>query len=275
MASKEDKNGLDTIFLRGILRENPVFVLLLGLCPFLATTTSFFNGLGIGLATTFVLVSTNIVISLMRNFIPDKVRIPAYIIIIAGFVSVVELLVKAFVPALDTSLGIFIPLITVNCIVLGRAEAFASHNTPFKSFLDALGMGIGFTIACVLMGLIREALGAGQIFGIDIPWLSENPFLIFIMPTGGFLVYAMLIVLATLLTKYLDKKKKEHEQAIIDAYLAQQNLDPKSRELIAECSDELHFSCESCSSSGSCGLEEYRHQLKDQRSFKPGIEGEH
>lgn len=267
MSTKEDASSLDIIFLRGILRENPVFVLLLGLCPFLATTTSFFNGMGIGLASTFVLVCTNIVISLVRNFIPDKVRIPAYIIIIAGFVSMVELLIKAFVPALDTSLGIFIPLITVNCIVLGRAEAFASHNTPFKSFVDALGMGLGFTIACVLMGIIREALGAGQIFGIDIPWLSQNPFLIFIMPTGGFIVYAILIVLTTMFTKYLDIKKKEHEKAIIDKYLSQQSLSVNSSTL-------RNSSCEACSSHGSCGLEEYRVQLSRQRGAMTNDEGE-
>ena len=154
------------IVLNGLIKENPTFVLLLGMCPTLGTTTSAINGTGMGLATTFVLICSNVVISLVKNLIPDKVRIPAFIVIIATFVSIIEMCMQAYVPDLYESLGLFIPLIVVNCIVLGRAESFAAKNNPFDSLLDGLGMGLGFTLALTLLGAIRELLGTGTIFNL-------------------------------------------------------------------------------------------------------------
>ena len=151
---------------KGLIKENPVFVLLLGMCPTLGTTTSAFNGLGMGLATAFVLVGSNVVVSMVKNMIPDKVRIPAFIVIIASFVTIVELIMQAYVPALYEQLGLFIPLIVVNCIVLGRAEAFASKNSVGSSAIDSLGMGIGFALALTILGAVRELLGSGAMFGI-------------------------------------------------------------------------------------------------------------
>ena len=178
-------------FTKGFIRENPVFTLLLGLCPTLAVTSSAINGLGMGLATTFVLVCSNIVVSLVKNLIPDKVRIPAFIVIIASFVSIVDLLMQGFVPALAESLGIFIPLIVVNCVVLGRAEGFASKNDLFPSLIDGLGMGLGFAFALTLLGSIREILGAGSIFGLKL--IEGDGILVFILNPGGFLVLGFLI----------------------------------------------------------------------------------
>ena len=159
------RNSNLSIFLNGFIKENPILVLILGTCPTLATTSSAANGLGMGLATTFVLLGSNVVISLIKSLVPDKVRIPAYVVVIATFVSVVEMVMQAYVPALYESLGIFIPLIVVNCIVLGRAEAFASKNTVGKSALDGLGMGLGFAMALAVLGSIREILGTGKVFG--------------------------------------------------------------------------------------------------------------
>ena len=178
-------------FTKGFIRENPVFSLLLGLCPTLAVTSSAINGLGMGLATTFVLVCSNIVVSLVKNLIPDKVRIPAFIVIIASFVSMVDLLMQGFVPALAESLGIFIPLIVVNCVVLGRAEGFASKNDLLPSLIDGLGMGLGFAFALTLLGGIREILGAGSIFGLKL--IEGDGILVFILNPGGFLVLGFLI----------------------------------------------------------------------------------
>ena len=194
------------IFTNGFIKENPALVLILGTCPALAVTTSAMNGLGTGLATTFVLVMSNAIISLLRNFIPDKVRIPAFIVIIATFVSIVDLLIQGFVPALAESLGIFIPLIVVNCIVLGRAEAFASKNTVFDSILDGLGMGLGFTLALFVMGFFRELLGNGAILGHK--FIEGDGILIFVLAPGAFLVYGFTIALMNLLPK---KKSKETE----------------------------------------------------------------
>ncbi|HHU47169.1 MAG TPA: electron transport complex subunit E [Bacteroidales bacterium] len=194
------------IFTNGFIKENPALVLILGTCPALAVTTSAMNGLGMGLATTFVLVMSNAIISLLRNFIPDKVRIPAFIVIIATFVSIVDLLIQGFVPALAESLGIFIPLIVVNCIVLGRAEAFASKNTVFDSILDGLGMGLGFTLALFVMGFFRELLGNGAILGHK--FIEGDGILIFVLAPGAFLVYGFTIALMNLLPK---KKSKETE----------------------------------------------------------------
>lgn len=198
------KNGLKTLT-NGILAENPVLRLVLGTCPTLAVTTMASNAIGMGVAATLVLLGSNIVISLTRKVIPDKVRIPAYITIIAGFVTIVQMLVKAFTPEIDKSLGIFLPLIVVNCIILGRAEMFASKNKVLPSILDALGMGIGFTAALLAMGSIREILGAGTWFGIPITANIIDPMIIMILPPGGFFVFGILVALANKLSK--DGKK--------------------------------------------------------------------
>ena len=189
------------ILLNGLIKENPTFVLLLGMCPTLGTTSSAINGMSMGLATTFVLICSNIVISLIKNLVPDKVRIPAYITIIASFVSIVQMLVKAFAPALDESLGIYLPLIVVNCIILGRAEMYASKHAPALSALDGLAMGVGFTTALLCMGTIREILGAGSLFGAKLPILSSQPILFFSLAPGGFFVFGMLIAAANKLSK--------------------------------------------------------------------------
>ena len=186
---------------RGIILENPVLRLVLGTCPTLATTTAASNAIGMGIAATLVLICSNTVISLLRNIIPDKVRIPAYITIIASFVSIVQMLVKAFAPALDESLGIYLPLIVVNCIILGRAEMYASKHAPALSALDGLAMGIGFTTALLCMGTIREILGAGSFFGAKLPILSSQPILFFSLAPGGFFVFGMLIAAANKLSK--------------------------------------------------------------------------
>ena len=179
---------------RGIIKENPTFVLILGMCPTLGTTTSASNGFGMGAATMAVLIMSNVVISLIKNFIPDKVRIPAFIVIIASFVTVVEMLMQAFVPALYASLGGFIPLIVVNCVILGRAEAFASKNGVFDSALDGVGIGLGFTLALTLIGAVREVLGSGAIFGFELGCGDYMP-LVFVLAPGGFLVLGFLMVL--------------------------------------------------------------------------------
>ncbi len=179
---------------RGIVRENPVFVMMLGMCPTLGVTTSLQNGLGMGLATMFVLIMSNMVISMVKNLIPGMVRIPCYIVMIASFVTIINLLMEAYLPALHEQLGIYIPLIVVNCIILGRAEAFASKNNIWQSLMDALGMGLGFTLALSLLGGLREILGAGSLFGV--PFLPQDtyPILLFIMPPGAFLALAGLIM---------------------------------------------------------------------------------
>lgn len=181
--------------IRGIINENPTLVMLLGMCPTLGVTTAALNGLGMGLATLFVLILSNSSISLVKNFIPSTIRIPCYITIIASFVTVVELLMTAYFPTIHAALGIYIPLIVVNCIILGRAEAFAAHNNVWQSLLDAIGMGLGFTLALTALGLIREILGAGAVFGY--PFIGDEgyPILMFIMPPGAFLALAGLIVL--------------------------------------------------------------------------------
>ena len=184
-------------FSKGFIKENAVFVLFLGLCPTLGVTTSATNGLGMGLATTFVLVMSNLVVSLVKNLIPDKVRIPAFIVIIASFVTVVELVMKGYVPALFDALGLFIPLIVVNCVVLGRAEAFASKNTVWSSIVDGAGMGLGFTMALTILGAVRELLGSGAFFGMKL--ISGDGMLLFILPPGAFLALGYLLVLANMI----------------------------------------------------------------------------
>ena len=180
------------VLLNGILHENPIFVLLLGMCPTLGTTSSAINGLSMGLATTFVLICSNIAISSFKNLIPDQVRIPAFIVLIATFTTIIQLSMEAYVPALYESLGLFIPLIVVNCIVLGRAEAFASKNNIFLSMLDGIGMGIGFTLALTLLGSLRELLGTGKLFG-TVVYPENFGSLVFILAPGGFIVLGYLI----------------------------------------------------------------------------------
>ncbi len=183
------------IFSNGLFTGNPVFVLLLGMCPTLGVTSSAINGLGMGLATTFVLILSNIIISLVKSQIPDKVRIPCFIVIIASFVTMVELLMKAYVPALYAQLGLFIPLIVVNCLVLGRAEAFAAKNNVFRSFLDGAGMGLGFTLALTLLGAVREMLGSGTVFGYKFIAPEADGILIFVLAPGAFFALGLLIAL--------------------------------------------------------------------------------
>ena len=182
------------ILLKGIVRENPTFVLVLGMCPTLGTTTSAINGAGMGIATMFVLILSNIVISLVKNLIPDKVRIPAFIVIIASFVTIIQMLMQAYVPALYASLGVFIPLIVVNCIILGRAEAFASKNSPVDSMLDGVGIGLGFTLSLTVIGAIRELLGNGSVFGFSFG-ISDYMPLVFVLAPGAFLVLGYLMAL--------------------------------------------------------------------------------
>jgi Na+-translocating ferredoxin:NAD+ oxidoreductase subunit E len=184
---------------KGLLKENPVFVLLLGLCPTLGVTTSAINGLGMGLATTFVLVMSNLVVSIVKNAIPDKVRIPSFIVIIASFVTIVELVMQGYVPALFDQLGLFIPLIVVNCIVLGRAEAFASKNSIGASLLDGLGMGLGFAFALTVLGAVREFLGSGAIFGQKV--IQGDLMLVFVLAPGAFIVLGYLIALTKIINK--------------------------------------------------------------------------
>ena len=214
-------NNKMKILTNGLINENPVLRLVLGTCPTLAVTTMAANGIGMGLAATFVLICSNMVISALRNVIPGQVRIPCYITVIAGFVSVVQMLVKAFVPSLDTALGVFLPLIVVNCIILGRAEMFASKNGIFDSALDGLGMGIGFTITLTIMGSIREILGSGTwMSGLDgiLPFLPKgfaiqvlpeaiDPFTIMTSAPGGFFIFGVLMAGATWLTSRPKKEK--------------------------------------------------------------------
>ena len=183
----------------GIIKENPTFVLVLGMCPTLWTTTSAINGMSMGLATTFVLMLSNMVISLVSGLVPSKVRIPAFVVVIAVFVTVVQLVMQAYVPALYETLGLFIPLIAVNCIVLGRAEAYASKNTPFDSFLDGLGSGLGFTLSLTVLGTIRELLGSGSFFGFKL--LEGDGILVFILAPGAFMALGYLMVLFNKLKK--------------------------------------------------------------------------
>ncbi len=211
--------------LKGIIRENPVLVLILGTCPTLAVTTSAGNAIGMGVAATVVLICSNAVISALRNVIPDKVRIPCYIVLIAGFVTIIEMLMHAFTPSLYEALGIYLSLIVVNCIILGRAEMYASKNGVVDSILDAVGMGIGFTLALFLMASIREVLGSGTWFGMEIPVLKENHISILTMAPGGFFVFGCLIALVNKVTKGKAIKKKD-------------------------------FSCATCPSAAVCGKKE-------------------
>ena len=204
-----EKKSLFKEFSKGIVIENPVLRLVLGTCPTLATTTSVQSAVGMGLAAGIVLVCSNIVISALRKVIPSKVRIPAYIVVIASFVTVVQMLVKAFTPELDEQLGVYLPLIVVNCIILGRAEAFAGKNPVLASAVDGRGMGVGFTAALFLMSSVREILGAGSFYGISIPFLADNPMLIFILPPGGFFVFGILMAVVNRLAEKRGKPRAE------------------------------------------------------------------
>ncbi len=188
------------VLLNGIIKENPIFVLLLGMCPTLGTTSSAINGMGMGLATLFVLMCSNVVISLLKNLIPDMVRIPAYIVVIASFVTLLQMVMQAYLPALYSSLGLFIPLIVVNCIVLGRAEAFAAKNSPVSSLFDGMGMGLGFTLALTLLGAVRELMGTGKIFNLPL-YSDEYGMLLFVLPPGAFIALGYLIAIINRMKK--------------------------------------------------------------------------
>ena len=205
MAETSNKPTMRGVFINGLLNENPTFRLVLGTCPTLAVTTSAINGIGMGLAATFVLVCSNFVVSCVRKMIPDKARIPAFIVVICMFVTIIQLVMQAYLPSLYESLGIFLPLIVVNCIILGRAEAFASKNPVVASAVDGVGMGLGFTLALTLIGCIRELAGNGSVFGINLLGTSYQPMLLMILPAGGFLVFGLLLGIINSLTN----RKKE------------------------------------------------------------------
>ena len=209
MSEPKNKPGMLKTLVNGIINENPVLVLLLGTCPTLATSISAINGIGMGIATTVVLAGSNLVISLIRKLIPSKIRIASYIVVIATFTTIVQLLLQAYVPSLYASLGIFIPLIVVNCIVLGRAEAFASKNGPLLSLADGIGMGLGFTLTLAIMGAIREFLGAGTLFGMQV-YPNEFAAMLMTMPFGGFLTLGCVIA-AVQFIRSRGKNKKEAE----------------------------------------------------------------
>ena len=193
----------------GIIKENPTFVLMLGMCPTLAITTSATNGIGMGLTTTVILAASNLMISLLRNFIPDRVRMPAFIVVVASFVTVVQLLLQGFIPSLYDSLGIYIPLIVVNCIILGRAEAYASKNPVLPSVFDGIGMGLGFTLGLTSIGIVRELIGSGKLFGFQVMPDIYEPVTIFILAPGAFLVLAFLVAARNKIMKKLEAKGKK------------------------------------------------------------------
>lgn len=203
----KENNSL-SVLLKGIIKENPVFVLILGTCPTLAMTNSVTSAVGMGLAAMAVLICSNAVISLLRKFIPDTVRIPCYIVVIAGFVTMVQMVIHAYLPVLYESLGVYLALITVNCIILGRAEMFAGKNSVGKSILDGIGMGLGFTLAMFMMSAIREVVGAGTFAGIPVPFFDTHKIEIFIKAPGGLMVYGFLIALVNIITKGKAIKKK-------------------------------------------------------------------
>lgn len=201
------KKTFRSVFMNGILNENPTFRLLLGMCPTLAISTAVIQGVGMGLASTFVLVFSNLVISLLRNVIPEKVRIPSFVVVIATFVTIVDLLMKAFLPSLSQSLGVYIPLIVVNCIIFARAESFAFKNPPMLSVADGLGMGTGFTLAITLLSAVREVIGSGTFLGVQVMPASYHPMGIIIRPPGGFLTLGILLLIVNAAVKGLEKRK--------------------------------------------------------------------
>lgn len=205
------KNSLGRVFMNGILNENPTFRLLLGMCPTLAVSTAASQGLGMGLSTTFVLVFSNLVISLLRKAIPDKVRIPSFVVVIATFVTIIDLIIKAFLPSLSSSLGIYIPLIVVNCIIFARAESFAFKNPLLPSIFDGLGMGLGFTCSMTLLSSVREIIGSGTWFGMQVMPAGYQPMAIIVSPSGGFLTLGILILIVNAVVKVYGKHKKAKE----------------------------------------------------------------
>lgn len=261
----KQQKSLGDIFSRGILKENPVLMLLLGTCPILAVSTTAMNGIGMGIAATVVLIMTNLIISLIRNLVSDKVRIPVYITIIAGMVTVIQLLIAAYFPDLNKSLGIFIPLITVNCIILGRAEAFANKNTPLSSVVDAMGMGLGFTLALTIMASIREIFGNGTWFEKPIPVLNEYPLGIIKMPPGGFFVYGLMIAGTLGIIRYMENAAKNKAKQLtshgpIQAEAAQFDE--------SDCADG---GCGSCGAKAACGMSEFRAQMRPNKMIVPDM----
>lgn len=206
-----EKQSVRAVFLNGVLTENPIFRLVLGLCPAIAVTTNATSGLGMGLAATFVLLGSNIVVSLLRNFIPNKVRIPAFVAVICTFVTMAQLLLQAFVPSLFDALGIFLPLIVVNCIIIARAEAFACKNTVLSSAADGLGVGLGFILAMVLIGAVRELLGNGTVFGVQVLWQSFEPVLLLILAPGGFITLGLLLGIINAIADKRQSRKVKRE----------------------------------------------------------------
>lgn len=206
------KKNVRTVFMNGILGENPIFRLLLGMCPTLAVSTAVVQGIGMGLAATFVLVFSNLVISLLRNIIPDKVRIPSFIVVIATFVTIVDLMLKAFIPSLSESLGVFIPLIVVNCIIFARAEAFAFKNTAILSLADGLGMGLGFTLSITLLSACRELLGNGTFLGVQVMPASFQPMAMVLRPPGGFIMLGLLLLIINAIGRSFSKRREAKAQ---------------------------------------------------------------
>lgn len=202
------QKSIGKVFFNGILNENPTFRLLLGMCPTLAISTAASQGLGMGLATTFVLVFSNLVISLLRNVIPEKVRIPSFVVVIATFVTIIDLIIKAFLPSMSSSLGIYIPLIVVNCIIFARAESFAFKNPPVLSIFDGLGMGLGFTGALTILSAVREIIGSGKLFGVMVMPAAYKPMSIIISPAGGFITLGILILVVNAIANGLEKRKQ-------------------------------------------------------------------
>ena len=212
----KNEKSLSGVFVNGLLNENPTFRLVLGTCPTIAVTTAAINGVGMGLAATFVLIGSNAVISLLRRVIPDKVRIPCFIVVICTFVTMIQMLMQAFLPSLYDSLGIFIPLIVVNCIILARAEAFASKNGVIASVVDGAGMGIGFTAALTLIGCIRELLGSGTVFGLSVlgAGYAANPMLLFVLAPGGFITFGLLLGIINTITDKIAARRAEKEGSL-------------------------------------------------------------
>lgn len=206
------KQSLTGVFVNGLVTENPTFRLVLGTCPTMAVTTAAINGIGMGLAATFVLIGSNVVISLLRRFIPDKIRIPAFIAVICTFVTMVQMLMQAFLPSLYSALGMFIPLIVVNCIILARAEAFASKNPVLPSAIDGLGMGLGFTVAITLIGAVRELFGNGTLFGYSVFGASFEPMLLLVLPAGGFLVFGLMLAAVNIITGKIAARSAAEEE---------------------------------------------------------------
>ena len=202
-----EQKKLSAVFMNGILNENPTFRLVLGMCPTLAISTAVTQGIGMGLATTFVLVFSNLVISLLRNVIPEKVRIPSFVVVIATFVTIVDLMLKAFIPSLSQSLGLYIPLIVVNCIIFARAESFAFKNSPLRSLADGLGMGMGFTLGITLLSAVREVIGSGTFLGVQVMPAAYHPMAIVIRPPGGFIMLGLLLLAVNASVKAIEKRK--------------------------------------------------------------------